>query len=543
MLAIFPTKIRFKTWPDVWAAAGEGTALLRTVEVPTENPLVSLPSCSEDRLVATLSFLSLASKKLAAPLDVARALREVADAAVPAFADGMAVSFEDDGPRHVVAATGRVPPFDRTLARSDATPPSVLDCELLVRDRRLGTLRVARLPDRPAFDGVDRLMFEELALRAAVAIDADRTLAREHRVADTLQRALLPESLPASARYRFDAAYLAGAKEAVVGGDWYDAFTLPDGRVAFSIGDVAGHGLQAAIVVGEVRQTVRAAALTADSPAEVLERANAMVNMRAEPVMVTTIFGTLDPATSTVTYASAGHPAPVMVTEDLRAELLPGGGVPLGIADAVGAANWTFTLPPGSLLALYTDGLIEYRRDVLEGEAYLLRALERELAEGRPSARSLLGRIFAFDENTDDAATLIVATAPDDGALPDFYYEFSAIPFAVPMVRGALRQYAHRLNLDDERTFALITAVGEAMANAVEHAYDGTGGNVRVRVSHDGGVFVATIEDFGRWKPAQKREERGRGLPLMRALADAVEIRTDQQCTTLSLRWGQTPAR
>jgi anti-sigma regulatory factor (Ser/Thr protein kinase) len=233
----------------------------------------------------------------------------------------------------------------------------------------------------------------------------------------------------------------------------------------------------------------------------------------------------------------------MMVTADVGAYLLPAGGIPLGIADAVGAANWTFTLPPGSLLALYTDGLTEYRRDVLEGEAQLMLALERELADGRPSARSLLGRVFAFDENTDDAAALIVTAAPDDGPAGEFYYEFSAIPFAVPLVRRALRHYAQRLRLDDERTFALITAVGEAMANAVEHAYDGTAGNVRVRVAQDDGAFVATIEDFGRWKPARKREERGRGLPLMRALADAVEIRTDQQCTTLSLRWGQPPAR
>jgi anti-sigma regulatory factor (Ser/Thr protein kinase) len=308
------------------------------------------------------------------------------------------------------------------------------------------------------------------------------------------------------------------------------------------MGDVAAHGLQAAIVVGEVRQAVRTASLTANSPADVLERANAMVNLRAEPVMVTTIFGILDPPTSTVTYAVAGHPAPVLVMPDFRAELLPSGGLPLGVADAVGSADWTFTLAPGSLLALYTDGLTEYRHDVLEGETQLMRALERELADGAPSARSLLGRIFAFAENTDDAAALILAAAPDVPAR-DFYFEFSAIPFAVPMVRHALRRYAHRMRLDEDRTFALITAVGEAMANAVEHAYDGPAGNVRVRVVHDGGVFVATIEDFGRWKPAEKHEERGRGLPLMRALADAVEIRTDHQRTTLSLRWGQTPAR
>ena len=150
--------------------------------------------------------------------------------------------------------------------------------------------------------------------------------------------------MPATPLHRFDAAYLAGPNEAVSGGDWFDAFALPDGRLAFSIGDVAGHGLPAASVVSEVQQAVRAAALGPNSPAGVLERANAALNVRADPVMVTTIFGTLDPATSTVTYAVAGHPAPVLAMPNFRAEVLPGGGIPLGISDVVGAENWTFTL-------------------------------------------------------------------------------------------------------------------------------------------------------------------------------------------------------
>jgi serine/threonine-protein kinase RsbW len=108
----------------------------------------------------------------------------------------------------------------------------------------------------------------------------------------------------------------------------------------------------------------------------------------------------------------------------------------------------------------------------------------------------------------------------------------------VPLVRHALRRYAERLELGPDRTFALVGSVGEAMANAVEHAYSGQTGNVRVRVTNAGGALNATIEDFGRWKPAHKRDERGRGLPLMRALADGVEIRTNHVCTTIALRWG-----
>jgi anti-sigma regulatory factor (Ser/Thr protein kinase) len=117
----------------------------------------------------------------------------------------------------------------------------------------------------------------------------------------------------------------------------------------------------------------------------------------------------------------------------------------------------------------------------------------------------------------------------------DFHFEFSAIPLAVPIVRRTLNRYAKRLGLDEDRTYSLITAIGEAMANAVEHAYPERPGIVRLRVTNHGGTLHATIEDDGRWKQAQKRDERGRGLPLMRALMDGVEIRTNQSHTTISL--------
>jgi anti-sigma regulatory factor (Ser/Thr protein kinase) len=286
-------------------------------------------------------------------------------------------------------------------------------------------------------------------------------------------------------------------KRRLGGGEWYDAFTLPDGRVGFSIGCNAG-SVRAGGAGGLVPQSLRDAAAWADSPADVLERTNAALAKRAEPPLGTALFGTLDPRSSTVTYAVAAHPPPVLTMPGFGTEVLPAGGNGLGTAEAVGAANWTFTLTPGSMLARYT---------------------------GAEPARSI-----------ENAAALVLSPL-DEAAAHDFYFEFSAIPFAVPIVRHALHRFAGRLGLGDERRFALVTAVGEAMANAVEHAYDGTIGTVRLRVASDADSFVATIEDFGRWKAAQTGDERGRGLPLMRALADAVEIRIDQRCTTISLRW------
>jgi serine phosphatase RsbU (regulator of sigma subunit)/anti-sigma regulatory factor (Ser/Thr protein kinase) len=485
----------------------------------------------ERRLAASLRLLVAASRQLATSFDYAQTLAAVGGLVVPEFADGFAVEVEEGEIRTTLARTGRVEEAVRSFP-------------LIARGKQLGTMRVAgALPASDDQLGLD--LWEELAQRVAVSVDAAQVYAREHHVADTLQRALLPERLPVDDRLAFDADYLPGAQEAIVGGDWYDAFRLPDGRIAFSIGDVAGHGLRAAIVMGEVRQAFRAAALNPNSPSLVLERANTIVNMRANPVMVTAIFGIVDPSDGTVTYASAGHPAPMLALPCGIVHVLPKDGVPLGIVDEVGASDWTFTLPPGALFALYTDGLIEYSRDLLEGESRLLDAMRESVAATDPEpARALLRRVFASHENTDDVAALTVTAA--DVPSTEFAFTFSALPMAVPMVRRSLERFALRLGIDEDSRFSLLTACGEALANAVEHAYLGQPGLVRVHAHAGDGTLVVTVEDEGKWKPAQRRDERGRGLPLMRALMDAVEIRTHQARTvvrlTMMLREDRIPA-
>jgi len=485
----------------------------------------------ERRLAASLRLLVAASRELATSFDYAQTLTAVGRLVVPAFADGFSVDVDEGEIRTTVARTGRVDDAAHTVP-------------LIARGKHLGALRVSGAALlRDAESGLE--LWDELALRVAVSVDAAQVYAREHHVADTLQRALLPERLPVDDRLAFDAAYLPGAEEAIVGGDWYDAFRLPDGRIAFSIGDVAGHGLRAAIVMGEVRQAFRAAALNPNSPSLVLERANTIVNMRANPVMVTAMFGIVDPREGTVTYASAGHPAPVLALPGGAVTVLPKDGVPLGIVDRIDASDWTFTLPPGALFAVYTDGLIEYSRDIVEGERRLLEAVREGVtrADAEP-ARALVARVFAHAGNTDDVATLTVSAA--DVRATSFTFTFTALPLAVPLVRRSLERFAEQLGLDEDRRFSLLTASGEAIANAVEHAYLGSPGLVRVQaVLHDDTLLV-TIEDEGKWKPSQRREERGRGLPLMRALMDGVEIRTHQARTevrlTMAVSEGRIPA-
>jgi serine phosphatase RsbU (regulator of sigma subunit)/anti-sigma regulatory factor (Ser/Thr protein kinase) len=491
-----------------------------------------MSAIEERRLAASLRLLVAASRELAASFDYAQTLAAVGRLVVPEFASGFSVDVDDGEIRTTLARTGHV----------DGTAQ---EFPLIARGQQLGCMRVAGGDASDAADELGLELWSELALRVAISVDASQVYAREHHVADTLQRALLPERLPVDDRLMFDAAYLPGAEEAIVGGDWYDAFRLPDGRIAFSIGDVAGHGLRAAIVMGEVRQAFRAAALNPNSPSLVIERANTIVNMRANPVMVTAIFGIVDPRDGTVTYAAAGHPAPLLALPGGVVQLLPKDGVPLGIVDHIGASDWTFTLPPGALFAVYTDGLIEYSRDVVEGESRLLDAVREGVARLDPEpARALLQRVFAARNNTDDVATLTVASA--DVASPAFAFTFTALPMAVPLVRRSLERFARRLGLDEDHRFSLLTAVGEALANAVEHAYLGSPGLVRVNANAGDDSLIVTVEDEGKWKPAQRREERGRGLPLMRALMDGVEIRTHQARTevrlTMSLAAARVPA-
>jgi anti-sigma regulatory factor (Ser/Thr protein kinase) len=251
--------------------------------------------------------------------------------------------------------------------------------------------------------------------------------------------------------------------------------------------------------------------------------------------MVTAVFGILDPQTGTFTYATAGHPAPIIALPDGTVQKLPKDGIPLGIADSTESSDWTFTLPAGSLLALYTDGLIEYTRDVIAGEERLLAALREEIVEPATApARSLVSRVFRDIKNADDVAVLGVAM--EDAPAKDFTFDFTGIPVAVPLVRRSLQRYLRTLDLTPDDRFAVITSIGEALANAVEHAYSGGGsGIVRLRVSSSDDVLTATVEDDGRWRPAQRHEERGRGLPMMRALMSGVEIQTNQARTSVRL--------
>jgi anti-sigma regulatory factor (Ser/Thr protein kinase) len=453
---------------------------------------------------------------------VERVLPVLAQMLVPAWVDGCTIGLaaEEDSVG-VAASVGQAP----------GGAGWSLEIPISGRSEAYGVMWLAGKGDAPP--PLVRSLGDEIALRIAIAIDTNKAIAREHHVAETLQRALLPEVLPRNSAVVLDAAYRPAAGESIVGGDWYDAFELPDGRIGISIGDVAGHGLSAAVVMGEARQAVRASMYDAKSPGEVLSRANQM--LRSMPMMVTALAGIFDPHTLTFTYASAGHPPPLIVLEDGLSYMLPNGDLPLGVVEDLAPAAWTFTLPPGALLVLYTDGIVEFERDVFFGESALIRASLDEIRDlSAHPAKSVQDRVFGSKQNVDDVATLTMYILPRK--LDTFDCVFSAVPFAAPFVRRGLERYLTEHGVAGDQRFAIITAVGEAVANAVEHAYADVPGTVHLHVRFDESVVRVQIEDSGRWRPATKEEERGRGIPLMRALMDRVEIRTDSASTQVRMQ-------
>ncbi len=198
---------------------------------------------------------------------------------------------------------------------------------------------------------------------------------REHRIATTLQRAFLTHRMPQVDGLRFDAVYRPAEREAEVGGDWYDAIELDDGRIVISIGDVAGHGLDAAVVMGNVRQSIRVVSQAmAMDPVEMLDVADRSLRRESPDTLVTAFIGIIDAARVSIAFATAGHPPPLLYADGIFTELAAR-GLPLGLRDGHSGRLAHVDLPASGTLLLYTDGLVESTRDLDEGERRVREAL------------------------------------------------------------------------------------------------------------------------------------------------------------------------
>lgn len=229
----------------------------------------------------------------------------------------------------------------------------------------------------------------------------------EKRIADTLQGAFTQNLLPHLPSVEFSAAYLPAADEARVGGDWYDVLALNRDRVLVTIGDVAGHGIEAAVAMNRTRQLLVSCALMDPSPGPVLERANSELFRNLSP-MVTAVAGLVDPRTCEFVYSAAGHPPPVLLEPGSKARLLDFGSLPMGVARDAAYRSHRVQSVPGAMVVLYTDGAIEHSRDIVEGEALLLAAVESAANNHNGTAEAICAAIFAHRRIADDVAVLTI---------------------------------------------------------------------------------------------------------------------------------------
>jgi serine phosphatase RsbU (regulator of sigma subunit) len=312
-----------------------------------------------------------------------------------------------------VDETQRVSPALRELGLA-----ALMGAPLMTEGSVIGVMHVGSFTDRVFTDEEKRLL-GLVADRAALAIDHARLYEREHGIAETLQRSLLPGSLPTVPGVSVAARYLPARAEAQVGGDWYDVVPLDDGGLALTIGDVSGHGIEAASLMGRLRDALRAAALEGEEIAPATERVDRMMQSQRSggDAIATALFAILGADGADLHFTSAGHPPPLIVRPDGSADYLEGGlSTPLGVASNGRRAAAAARLEPGSLLLLYTDGLIE-RRDagISTGMARLATAARSAGRDPERFCDVVVEEMLGTEGPADDVALLVVAT---NGAVP-----------------------------------------------------------------------------------------------------------------------------
>ncbi|MGK5683803.1 SpoIIE family protein phosphatase [Actinoplanes sp. URMC 104] len=408
----------------------------------------------------------------------------------------------------------------------------------------IGTLTVLiDLARRPSEQ--ERGLLEPMATMLASLAQTGWQLEHDRQLVLTLQQSTLPDDLPDLDGWELHAAYRPAAGR--VGGDWYDVLVLPDGDVLLSIGDVAGHGLGAAVLTGQVRNAVRAYAVEDAAPATVVTRVAGLLNRLGTPLLATLFVLHLRPGTGDFAWCSAGHPTPVYSDPEQDTHLLQGVvGPPLGLRRASYRQN-DGQLPPGAQLLLYTDGLVEnFPSPIDVGLARLQRRSQEGYAAGA-SATAVLDAVLAEvpQPQRDDIAALILRRrrAPDAHVVadvPDLHatWTYPLEPSASGLMRRDLRAALSDHKIDPDLLDDLQVAATEAVNNAVEHAQQPSRPDVEVQLRVLDGTVRIVVRDFGGWRARPTVRDRGRGAMLMSAYGDVRVVPTATGTTvTIERRW------
>jgi PAS domain S-box-containing protein len=352
------------------------------------------------------------------------------------------------------------------------------------------------------------------------ALQAEKALRREaEEIAQRLRSVFAPPRPPATPGVSLATLYIPAAEG--VSGDWHDAIPLPDGTLGLAIGDVTGHGIEAAAMMGTLRAALHAYALEMHEPSVVLDRLN-VVLMQAGARMASVLYAILDAEEGIVRFASAGHPPLLLIDPEGEVSFLRLGRSPLlGHEYPRERPQAIASLEPGSTLMMYTDGVLEGGCNSVD------EALERLAASVAGAVgvdpQSLCTRVLPGSDPREDDAALLICRLDEIGEA-ELILELEADPGQLPVLRRAVAGWLERLGVGRNEGFQLLLAADEAARNAVEHAYGLESGSFAVGASCSDDIVTIRVSDAGQWRPPGRRR-RGRGIPLMRKLVDQMEIR------------------
>ncbi|MEW2163714.1 ATP-binding SpoIIE family protein phosphatase [Streptomyces sp. NPDC007084] len=455
---------------------------------------------------------------------------EIAERVEPA-GDGRLAELLLDGRPAFGDSPENAPAVAELLAAAEGTPNVLPPGHRLIiaplhgSHHVMGTVVLLRGADRQAFTGDDLLVASQLATHTALGVQKAVMYGHEAAVADTLQHTMLPSSLPEPTGVRLASRYLPASKTAQVGGDWYDAIPLPGNRVALVVGDVMGHSMTSAAIMGQLRTIVQTLAGLDLPPHEVLHHLDEQAQRLGSNHMATCLYAIYDPISHRLLMANAGHPPAVLLHEDGRAEVLDvPPGAPIGVGGVV-FESVEMAAPTGSTLVLYTDGLVESRTTDVGSGVEELRGRLQATAPGPASLEELCDHVLGTlvpGARDDDIALL---TARFEGFPPDSvaYWYLAPHPMtagqARRLVRRALRRWGLEGLLDPTELM-----VSEVVTNAVRFASR----PISLRLLRTEVLRCEVTDDsplVPRMRAADPGEECGRGLFLVDHLA---------------LRWGAT---
>jgi serine phosphatase RsbU (regulator of sigma subunit)/anti-sigma regulatory factor (Ser/Thr protein kinase) len=434
-------------------------------------------------------------------------------------------------------AAERVPIFIADVDHADILNPilrekgiqSLLGVPLVVEGQLIGVLHVGSLRPRD-FNQRDLAVLEVAAARAAPGIERARlysALEREHRVAMVLQRSLLPKRLVEVVGVQTAARYLPASDE--VGGDWYDVFELARGRLGVAIGDVVGHGVRAAALMGQLRTALHAYAMQDYGPARTLELVDRYVQSMPDYAMATAAYAVLEPDTGEVQIASAGHLPPVVVGDGGGRVLEMTPSAPLGAFSYGRVQEHELTLRPGEILVLYTDGLVERPGTPLTTSMEKLAAVVGRATSVDDLCRRALERMVAPGALRDDVAIVAIQNTQ---IADDLDLRLPADPKVLAEIRHLLRRWLRHHGATDTQTLEITLAVSEACTNAIEHAYSPAPAQFTLTASAGEGRLTFVVRDAGHWRPP-RGQDRGRGLTIIRAAMDDVEVNSSETGTEI----------